>query len=728
MQLTPDTLLHNRYRILEVLGQGGMGSVYRAIDENLGVEVAVKDNMFTTAEYARQFKREAMILASLRHPNLPRVTDHFVIEGKGQYLVMDYIEGEDLRERMERIGTIPEEEVIAIGAAVCDALTYLNSRTPPIVHRDIKPGNIKITPQGQIYLVDFGLAKAMKDMQVTTTGARAMTPGFSPPEQYGTARTDHRSDIYSLAATLYAALTGTLPEDALSRAMDQSELTPVRKHNPEVSPKLAAAIEKALSVRPDDRFQTAEEFKRALLSARKEGPIREFSVTPPPLKKVEPASEAEVKKPVEIKEGKPPETPEARKKLEKEGEVETVKKKPSRKRGGCIWAFLLLLILGFGGWFWVTRVDPGLIQRVMSTVSPRVIALLFTPTASPAVLPEAITPTNTQTLFSQTATLSTESVTTTLTSTTLPTMTFTPLPSPTFTNTPTPLPTPLGGGGGCIAFASNQTGRNQVYVINVDGSGLRQITNLEEGACQPDWSPDGKRLVFVSPCSMNKDYYQNSSLYIINADGTGLLPLPTVLGGDYDPAWSPDGKFIAFASLRNTGRPRIYVFDLEANIAKLLSDKFGYDFQPAWSADGSQIIYVSKYLGLQQIWVMDADGQNKRQLYKDSRYLHYKPSWSLDGQWVVFTQLVTEGSIPWVVVAPYTTEGNLEVFRVGQSPIPMREAVFSPDGIWLAFEGWEAGGSHDIYVIAVSGAGKRRITSDPGLEFDVDWCPVPPSF
>src|SRR5512137_1788755 len=127
MTLERCALLNKRYRIVEILGQGGMAAVYRAIDENLGVEVAVKENLFTTEEYARQFRREAVILANLRHPNLPRVTDHFVIEQQGQYLVMDYIEGEDLRQRMDRVGLLPEEEVIIIGVALCDALTYLHT-------------------------------------------------------------------------------------------------------------------------------------------------------------------------------------------------------------------------------------------------------------------------------------------------------------------------------------------------------------------------------------------------------------------------------------------------------------------------------------------------------------------------------------------------------------------------------------------------------------------------
>jgi len=267
MTLERGALLYKRYRIVEILGQGNMGSVYRAVDENLGVDMAVKENLFTTDEYARQFRLEAVILANLRHPNLPRVTDHFVIGDQGQYLVMDYIEGEDLRQRMERRGNIAEDEAILLGAAMCDALTYLHTRRPPILHRDIKPGNVKITPDGHIFLVDFGLAKVLHGNQATTTGARATVPGYSPPEQYGTARTDPRTDIYSLGATLYAALSGIIPEDGLARAMDNARLTLLRKHNPKISSRLALAIEKAMAIDPADRFQIAEDFRKALLES-----------------------------------------------------------------------------------------------------------------------------------------------------------------------------------------------------------------------------------------------------------------------------------------------------------------------------------------------------------------------------------------------------------------------------------------------------------------------------
>jgi ABC-type glycerol-3-phosphate transport system substrate-binding protein len=268
MSIEQGSLLKGRYRILGVLGQGGMGSVYRALDESLGVEVAIKENLFTTDEYIRQFKREAVILASLRHPNLPRVTEHF-IEDDVHYLVMDFVEGDDLRQRMDRFGKLPEDEVIKCGASICEALTYLHSRNPSILHRDIKPGNVKLTPDGRVILVDFGLAKVVQGSQDTTIGARAMTPGYSPPEQYGTNRTDPRSDVYALGATLYAALTGVIPEDGLLRLMDNLPLTPLEKYNAQISRRTAAVIEKAMAVRPEERYQTTEEFRQALTGETK---------------------------------------------------------------------------------------------------------------------------------------------------------------------------------------------------------------------------------------------------------------------------------------------------------------------------------------------------------------------------------------------------------------------------------------------------------------------------
>src|SRR3990172_5842811 len=188
MTLVPGTRLRDRYRVDRVLGQGGFGAVYLAFDERLGIACALKENRNLGPEAGRQFQREAELLAKLRHPHLPRVTHHFV-EGRQQYLVMDYIEGEDLSDRMQRLGPLPLDEVVHWSEQIGQALTYLHALDPPVIHRDIKPANIKITPAGDAVLVHFGIAKMSSADQSTSTSAKGLTPGFAPPEQYGLGHT-----------------------------------------------------------------------------------------------------------------------------------------------------------------------------------------------------------------------------------------------------------------------------------------------------------------------------------------------------------------------------------------------------------------------------------------------------------------------------------------------------------------------------------------------------------
>jgi serine/threonine protein kinase len=693
MPLRSGSILRHRYRIEGVLGQGGMGAVYKAFDINLGVGVAVKENLFTTEEYARQFRREATILASLRHPNLPRVTDHFVIEGEGQYLVMDFILGVDLRERLEREGSISEDEALPWFIEISDALAYLHSRTPPILHRDIKPGNIKVMPDGRAMLVDFGLAKVVERGGATTTGAKAMTPGFSPPEQYGTGRTDPRTDVYSLGATIYAALTATIPEDSLERAMGREELTPLRKRNPEISPALARVITKSLSVDPGDRYQTIGEMALALNAASRSGhptlvrnyPNLERTIIPAKTSKINGAT-----------------GPLAVQRIQK-------RRIPPLLVAGI--AAVLILI--------------GAVASLPS-IGPRIASIFVGAPDSPTA--PMIEPSQTSGLF----VTSTPNVSEPSPTVIQPEQTVTSegaLISPGPSATVPPTATPTGGGWGQIAFASNRTGRPQIYLINIDGTDERQLTNLDDGACQPAWSPTGDQLIFTSPCRLNAEQYAGSSLWLIDVDREGNASDPrqlrTAPGGDFDATWDPRGGRLAFTSVRDN-RPQIYVMNIDGSGVTNLTDDLAQNRQPVWSPNGSQMLLVSTRGGAEEIFIMPAEGGDIRRYSSGSGQSDVHASWSMDGSLIIFERYLS--GFPRIIASPFVDGGSRELRICPEGPLagqPMAEPSWSSDGQWIIFETWPDGVNHNIGIIRASCTNYGEITTGPGWDFDAAWRPVP---
>ncbi len=246
-----------------ILGQGGMGAVYLAHDQNLDQKVAVKVNRDPSEQASKQFMKEAQLLAALHHPSLPRVIDYFVTE-MDEILVMDYIPGVDLSALIKDQGAQPLDKVIPWIEQLGSALSYMHIQKPPVIHRDIKPGNIKLTPTGEVMLVDFGIAKASEISQMTATGATGYTPGFAPPEQMGGSRTGPYSDQYSLAATAYHLLSGRQPEDGVQRGLGKETLTPIRELNKRLPPHVETALSRGLSVRPQDRYKDIADFVKAL--------------------------------------------------------------------------------------------------------------------------------------------------------------------------------------------------------------------------------------------------------------------------------------------------------------------------------------------------------------------------------------------------------------------------------------------------------------------------------
>jgi len=286
----------------------------------------------------------------------------------------------------------------------------------------------------------------------------------------------------------------------------------------------------------------------------------------------------------------------------------------------------------------------------------------------------------------------------------------------------------VGGGSGQIVFASSRSVVPQLYLVNADGTDLTQLTNMDNGVCQPSWAPDGTRLVFISPClgrgEIFETIYNESSLYMINADGTGLKQLTPSPGSDFEPAWSPDGKQIAFTSVRG-GFRQIYTLDVDSLAVTLLTNTTDSieSSQPSWSPDGTMIVYTVKRVGTYQVWSMNSNGQEAVQLVRSGQDLwDYLPAWSPDGRTIFFSQRRLGAFRPWLMRIDY--EDLSQDARRMNFITPIEDVEFSADGFWIVYEGMDGDGNRDVYFMTVTGSGRTRLTNDPKIDFDPAWRPI----
>ncbi len=607
MTLTTGQIIHNRYRVAALLGQGGMGAVYRAWDTNLDIPVALKEmtpapqaDSRTLAQLRQQFKREAQVVAGLDHPNLVRVTDYFSW-GESECLVMNFVEGESLAERIQREGALPETQVLEWARQLLDALAHCHARG--VIHRDIKPLNVIITPENKPVLVDFGLVKLWDPRDPgTQTVVRAMgTPEYAPPEQYSATseHTDPRSDLYSLGATLYHALTGQSPMSATDRMALPEQFAPPRALAPHVSPQTETAVLKALELPITQRFSTAQEMSQWLHGGA-------------------PAAIAKRTSPV-----------------------------PTGKRTRLpAWAWglggvaLLALIAGCvigAGFVW-----PAIRDNKQSDAPRTPTAARVTPTQEATLAPQIVVVTSTP------ATPPTQAP---------PTATALP-PTPALAsivfdsyrddnwevyivneNGSNPLNLtnhPAGDGdpawsldGQRIAFDSDRDDNWEIYVMNTDGSGVARLTHDPADDDSPAWSPDGSQIAFKS----NRD--GNWEIYAINLSDLSATNLTNHPADDRLPAWSPDGQRIAFVSDR-TGEWDLWIMNADGSDPVNLTNYPAQDSFPAWSPDGRRIAFHSYRDGNAELYVMNSDGANPMRLTNNPAD-DWAPSWSSDGLRLAFT-------------------------------------------------------------------------------------------
>lgn len=727
MDLSSETTLRGRYKIIRQLGKGGMGAVYLAYDTSLETEVAVKCNLNPSRESSTQFLREARLLATLRHSNLPRVIDHFIL-GQSQYLVMDYIPGDDLGTRLEREGAQPVEKVLQWADQICSALVYLHNQNPPVIHRDIKPGNLKLMADGAVMLVDFGIAKAADTSQATATGAMGYTPGYAPPEQYGGARTGPYSDQYSLAATLYVLLTNQKPADSVQRLLNQTVLTPLNLLNPKVPPYIQWAIEKAMSVRIEDRFQGVAEFQKALKDHRhyqaamraqpskptasipvtQTSPAVQYPASQPPI----PATTPHLTYPQST--APSPTHPQAT--MQAYSPVPSQPIAPPKKRSLGLIALLAgggglaLLVVGVVAALILLQVS-GVFGGKQSPTQPQA-AVVLTPEASETPQPTA-------------------------TETPPPPVTETPPPPPTETLVPQPVLRPVTGEK-VLAYASDRfDGKTlQIWTMKIflDEAGkpiadeLKQVTFDGTDKTQPAWSPDGKRLLYVS----EGDAGTGLDIFLLDLSKEGAQPvnLTRQKGDDFDPAWSPDGKFIAFTNQgKFTDTNLLYFMGPDGtNLTRLSLDY--EEYSPTWSPKTDWLLNVihardHRYLFMHS-WVGNIYPTPfpTPQQYDPTSFFGRlgevdDPAWSPDGAHIAYTEV--KGENKQIYSLDYKSRGADTSLLTSDSNREY-EPAWSPDSQWIAFNS-ERDGNLEVYIMTATGLLQTNLTNEPGRDLDPAWQP-----
>ncbi len=706
MILPDGTILEHRYRIDRLLAQGGMGVVYQGFDTKLQTQIAIKGNHFRTPEGIEQFEQESLILARLRHPSLPRVIDHFTYD-EYQYMVMDFVNGDDLWEIIQQQGQ-PLEERLAVNylLQVCDAVSYLHNFEPPIIHRDIKPQNIKITPNGQAVLVDFGIAKLIAaDETRTQTGARGITPGFSPPEQYSGEGTMVASDIYALGATLYAIVTGIKPPDSIRLVTGRATLEPPNVVNQKVSLQLSHVIEHAMQPHPENRPPDVRAWRQELqttisaLSLLENQPyLSATNLIPPPAPVKESPPIADIGHTI-------PSTTRPR----------VAGRAAVSLSWGVILALVLVLVLVVGGVaFWIGSQQQRngfdtteILAALAATSTAQSLANETTPSPSPT---ETATPTPVPATETATSTASPVPPTATATSTATPTATsiatsiaadIAPLLSPSPVS-----PAPQ------LLFRSNRGGQWAVYQVEVTATPVSQlVAPLPSPPYLADplaWSPDRQRVAF----SGSQDNLPGIFLFDLEATTVRRLSEQAETS---NLAWSPDGQRIVFDA-----GDKIDVLNVDGSPGFTIAQAQG-DNYPVISPNGQTVIFDTEHSASNfDIFAVNLDGSNLRQLTLTESSNERQPAWSPDGQQIAFTY--EAGGTGQVIYLMQATGESIRplTMKINAQPYDDQQPRWSPDGQQIAFTSNRTG-NNEIYVINVDGTGLQQLTDHPADDVQPAW-------
>ena len=717
--LAPETLLQSRYLIVRLIAQGGMGAVYEAKDQRLGSTVALKESFFSDDLLCKAFEREARLLANLRHPVLPFVSDHFV-EGNGQFLVMQFIAGDDLGQTLEQKGSLfSPEEVLNWADQLLDALDYLHTQDPPIIHRDIKPQNLKLAARSQIILLDFGLAKGSAAGMSQSSAAGSVfgyTPNYAPLEQMQGAGTDPRSDQYSLAATLYYLMTGLTPTDALTRAAallnkKPDPLLSIDEINPQVKPAIAAVLKRAIAVNREARFDSTSLLRSALRDAR-HSPTVAYSDNRAESKQLvgstvlrsspdkEPPRQSDYATTVVSASGQT-ETDIAERPLLQTGQVTAARTQSVAehllsemkryKKGVAIGLTALIIIISAIGLVLYKLASST--QSKNRPTSSLEVTRMTQLTTSGNILQAAIAPDGKyvaylmddvggQSIWLRQVGTSSSAQIVPPTSSYYAGLTFSPDGSHLY-----------------YVLYENGGGTSTLYRVSILGGAARKLVSGIISV--PAFSPEGKRFAFVR-------YYPKQSqdaLIVANADGSEERRLAIRNAPIHMPSWSPDGRTIA-CSAGSGEAPDQFENVIEVSIQDgvekpIGSHRWASVGHVAWLSDGGGLIIVAtdRGSGSSQIWELSYPAGEVRRVTNDLN--NYDGlDLTADSNSLVTIQ---RNSIQHTWIVP-----DGDATRAKQIAPQANTFSWAPDGR-LVYEA-DVGDETDIWIVDVDGRNAKQLT------------------
>lgn len=621
-----------RYHILEQLGEGGMAVVYKALDTNLGRHVALKVILpyrQHSEKFLKRFEREARALARLSHPNILKIFDYGEYRGL-PYLVMEYIPGGTLAQKLTG-KPLPWLFSANFLARIARALE--TAHLQGVIHRDVKPSNILISSLREPLLSDFGIAKLVESdeetVDLTGSGVGIGTPQYMAPEQ-GLGHSDGRSDVYALGVIFYEMVTGRIPyqADTPLAIMLKKNTEPLSRPT-QFIPDLPASVDnvliKALARDANQRYATMGLFADALenLSGQKNVTLPDIS----------------------------------------SGTVtfddSSITRSIATERSNKNWVWW-----GIGGVVLTSCCVVGLVGFMARG--------FFNPATIPTLIPTEIS-------FSTPipATVPMDSSQISPTSVSSPTLLPADTPVPVSIATEVSVSTltvELSAGGKWIAFNSRKPGNADIYLIDINGNNLTQLTTSTAHDLYPSWSPDGSQIVYQT----NEGGDQELMVINISTRETRMLTSNTC--DDWGPTWSPDGEWVAYYS--NCGGERdVYKVRWNGNDRQQLTSSSGaYSWFPSWSPDGEKITFTSNRSGNYNIYVMDADGNNQQQLARGC-VSYFSP----DGRQILYGIYCSDTDDLWLM----NSDGS------NQHPITQdqecRNATWSPDGSKIVFEQSKSG-------------------------------------